>query len=203
VTATGSGPILLTERFRLTPCAEADVPRLHALLTHPDVRRYLMDDRIVEREWVFDVVESSRKSFADASYGLWCIESRSDDATRSSGFVGLAGLRVTAGADEPQLLYALDPASWHRGAATEASMAVLDYAFDELGSTEMLASTDPPNHASIRVMERLGMRFLEAARPGGLPIVFYRIDRAEWKKRRADLLASSGRTGAASAGTAR
>ena len=78
----------------------------------------------------------------------------------------------------------LDRASWGRGLATEASTAVIDYAFDELGFRELLASTDPPNRASIRVMERLGMRFLEAARTGGLPIVFYRIDRDEWSRRR-------------------
>jgi [ribosomal protein S5]-alanine N-acetyltransferase len=187
VTAPGSGPVLLTERLRLVPCGEDDVPRLHALLTHPDVRRYLMDDRIVEPPWVFDVVESSRRTFAEARYGLWCLESRSDGA-----FVGLAGLRVTAGAREPQLLYALDPSAWGRGLATEASVAVADYAFDELDSRELLASTDPPNHASIRVMERLGMRFLEAGRAGGQPIVFYRIDRDDWKRRRESSARSTG-----------
>lgn len=179
MTAPGSGPILATERLRLAPCAEADVERVHALLTHPDVRRYLMDDLVVGREWVFDLVQSSRSTFADAGYGLWCLESKTDGA-----FAGIAGLRVTAGAREPQLLYALDRASWGRGLATEASTAVIDYAFDELGFRELLASTDPPNRASIRVMERLGMRFLEAARAGGLPIVFYRIDRDEWSRRR-------------------
>jgi ribosomal-protein-alanine N-acetyltransferase len=180
VTAPGSGPILLTQRLRLRPCAEADVPRLHALLTHPDVRRYLLDDIVVGREWVFDLVESSRRTFADASFGLWCLESRPGDE-----FAGLAGLRVTAGAREPQLLYALDPAHWGRGLATEASEAVGDYAFDELGYRELLASTDPPNRASIRVMERLGLRFLESVRAAGQPIVFYRIDREEWTRRRA------------------
>jgi ribosomal-protein-alanine N-acetyltransferase len=179
VTAPGSGPILITHRLRLAPCAEADVPRLHALLTHPDVRRYLMDDQIVDRQWVFDLVESSRSTFADASFGLWCLETRADGS-----FAGLAGLRVTLGAREPQLLYALDRASWGRGLATEASEAVGDYAFDELGYRELLASTDPPNRASMRVMERLGMRFLESAHAAGHPIVFYRIDRDEWIRRR-------------------
>jgi ribosomal-protein-alanine N-acetyltransferase len=179
VTAPGGGTVLVTERLRLTPCAEADIQRVHALLTHPDVRRFLMDDLVVGREWVFDLVQSSQSTFTDASYGLWCLESKTDGA-----FAGIAGLRVTAGAREPQLLYALDPGSWGRGLATEASTAVIDYAFDELGFRELLASTDPPNRASIRVMERLGMRFLEAARAGGLPIVFYRIDRDEWSRRR-------------------
>jgi ribosomal-protein-alanine N-acetyltransferase len=179
VTTPGAGPTLLTRRLRLLPCGEADVARIHALLTHPDVRRYLMDDETVGREWVFDLVQANGRTFAEGRYGLWCLESREDGS-----FAGIAGLRVTAGAREPQLLYALDPGSWGRGIATEASEAVADYAFDELGMTELLASTDPPNLASMRVMDRLGMRFLEAGRAGGRPIVFYRISRDEWRRRR-------------------
>jgi ribosomal-protein-alanine N-acetyltransferase len=110
---------------------------------------------------------------------LWRLEARTDGA-----FVGLAGLRVSAGSSEPQLFYALDPAYWGRGLATEAAAAVMDYAFEDLGWSELLASTDPPNQASIHVMERLGMRFLEAARAGGLRIVFYRIGRDDPGRRR-------------------
>ena len=39
---------LQTDRLTLTPFAEADQPQLHALFTDPDVRRYLLDDMIVE-----------------------------------------------------------------------------------------------------------------------------------------------------------
>jgi ribosomal-protein-alanine N-acetyltransferase len=187
VTAPGTGPILATPRLRLVPCGEEDVDRLHALLTHPDVRRYLMDDLVVEPKWVFDLVQSSRGTFADASFGLWCLETREEGE-----FAGLAGLRVTAGAREPQLLYALDRAHWGRGLATEASEAVGDYAFDELGYRELMASTDPPNLASMQVMQRLGMRFLETVRAGNQPIVFYRIDRDEWMRRRGLRKAATG-----------
>jgi ribosomal-protein-alanine N-acetyltransferase len=188
VTAPASGAILVTARLRLAPLAEEDVSRLHALLVHPEVRRYLMDDEIVERQWVVDLIESSRRSFADAGPGIWGIESKRDGA-----WVGVAGLRVSLGAREPQLIYALDPALWGQGLATEAATAVADHAFEVLGFPDLLASTDPPNRASIRVMERLGMRFLEASRAGGHPLVLYRITRAEWKRAR------SGAAGAAAA----
>jgi ribosomal-protein-alanine N-acetyltransferase len=175
---SGDGPTLSTPRLRLVPCADGDVERIHSLLTHPLVRRYLMDDQIVERKWVFDMVEASRRTFTEARHGLWYVE------TRAAGtFVGLAGLRVCAGAVEPQLFYALDPQQWGHGFATEAAAAIADYAFEDLGWTELLASTDPPNHASIRVMERLGMRFLEVARVGALPIVFYRLERRDPRKK--------------------
>jgi [ribosomal protein S5]-alanine N-acetyltransferase len=179
VTAPGAGPILVTERLRLVPYGPDDVSRLHAMLIDADVRRYLMDDQVVEAPWVVDLVEASRKTFAEASFGLWRLESRRDGA-----FVGLAGLRSFPGAREPQLVYALDRPFWGQGLATEAAAAVIDHAFEELGFKELLASTDSPNRASIRVMERLGMRFLEAGRVLGNPHAFYRMTRADWARAR-------------------
>lgn len=175
MTTPGSGPTLLTARLRLVPCAEQDLGPLHTLFTDASVCRYLLDGEVVGHEWVAGAVASSRRSFADQNLGLWRLDARPDGA-----LVGVAGLWATLGAHEPQLLYALDPAFWGRGLATEASVAVARYAFEELGFKELLASTDPPNDASIRVMERLGMRFLEAASAAGRPIVFYRMTREDW-----------------------
>ncbi|HVR29371.1 MAG TPA: GNAT family N-acetyltransferase [Thermoanaerobaculia bacterium] len=189
MTRPGSGPTLVTERLRLVPCSDEQVDRLHEMLTEGGVRRYLLDDRIVERSWVVDVVESSRRTFADAGFGLWCVLTRGDDE-----LAGLAGLRSFPGAREPQLLYVLHPAFWGRGLAAEASRAVTEYAFEELGFEELLASTDSPNLASIRVMERIGMRFLEAGRMSGHALVLYRISRSDWMRRRAAASAATGKT---------
>jgi ribosomal-protein-alanine N-acetyltransferase len=192
VTAPGSGPILVTSRLRLVPYGPDDVSRLHRMLTDADVRRYLMDDKIVEPAWVVELVESSRRTFAEASFGIWRLESRHDGT-----FVGLVGLRSFPGAREPQLVYALDPPFWGQGYATEAAAAVIDHAFEELGFKEVLASTDSPNAASIRVMERLGMRFLEAGRVLGNPHVFYRMTRADWTRARGRPAAPVATSGAA------
>jgi len=47
-----------------------------------------------------------------------------------------------------------------RGAAyaTEAAGAVLGYAFETLGLHRVIATCDPANTASVRVMEKLGTR---------------------------------------------
>lgn len=46
---------------------------------------------------------------------------------------------------------------WGRGYATEGTRAALDFAFNELQRTEVVAMTTPVNVRSQRVMERLGM----------------------------------------------
>jgi ribosomal-protein-alanine N-acetyltransferase len=70
--------------------------------------------------------------------------------------------------------YSLNRQYWHRGYATEAARAVLNAAFHHLGLHRVWATCDPANHASYRVMEKLGMR-----REG-----FFRKDvkqRGEWR----------------------
>ena len=47
---------------------------------------------------------------------------------------------------------------WGKGYATEGAKAMLDYAFRELGKTEIVADIRPENLASRRVAERLGMQ---------------------------------------------
>jgi Acetyltransferase (GNAT) domain len=125
---------LVTARLDLLPCTQADAPALWEIWTDPDVRRYLWDDEVIP-------VERARAIVADSV---------------AETIVGFCGL-LPNHAGEVELLYGLAPACWGQGLATEAARAVLRDAFEVLGLARVVAATDPPNHASIRVLERLGM----------------------------------------------
>lgn len=158
---------LQTARLTLTPFAQADLPELHALFTDPDVRRYLMDDMVVEETWTADVVEKSIAMFRDLGYGLWAVRE-----TGALPIIGFCGYWRFEHLKHPlQLMYGLLPAWWGKGLATEAARAMLNYGFDTVGFTQIIAATDPPNQASVRVMERLGMRHLETVEA----TVYYRL----------------------------
>jgi len=60
---------------------------------------------------------------------------------------------------EYEIGWTLHPRARGNGYATEAAHAVLRYAFDELHAHRVVAFCHAENQASIRVMERLGMRF--------------------------------------------
>ncbi len=69
--------------------------------------------------------------------------------------VGCAGLRPK----EPQVLelgYYLKPAFWGTGLATEAGAALIAYAFTTLDAETLFAGHHPANHASQKVLEKLG-----------------------------------------------
>ncbi len=58
---------------------------------------------------------------------------------------------------EVGLFWALFPAHWGRGYATEAARAMVSYAFEELDLARIVATTEHSNLRSIAVMRRLGM----------------------------------------------
>jgi RimJ/RimL family protein N-acetyltransferase len=170
---------LATARLRLRPVAEADVDALHALWTHPQVRRYLWDDVVIDRATAAERVAASAASFASQRFGLWAIELRERGAP-----IGAAGLVVIDPAVGAEILYSLHPDHQGRGHATDAARAVLAYAFETLGLARVPGRTDAPNRASARVLERLGMRFEGERLVNGNPHLCYVLAREDWRRAR-------------------
>lgn len=84
--------------------------------------------------------------------GRWLAFARVDDC-----FVGFAGL-LPSDEESANLLYGVRPEFRGRGYATEAARRVLTYGLSSLALTKVRADVDQPNVASVRVLEKLGMR---------------------------------------------
>jgi RimJ/RimL family protein N-acetyltransferase len=162
-------PLLQTNRLTLRPCALDDVGALHQLWIDRDVRRFLWDDVAIPRERAEETLRDAVESAAEG-LGMWVVTERGADAV--AGFCGL--IRREEDSD-PELLYGLAPAFWKRGFASEAAKAVLAYAFGTLGIARVTAATDPPNLASVSVMERLGFRLVRRGTLNDLDTLFYEI----------------------------
>ena len=152
---------------------------LHSLFTDPGVRRFLWDDRVIARGETGAVIEASVASFTSHGFGQWLAFPREGDT-----LVGFSGLRFVDGTPDIELLYALAPACWGWGLASEAARAVLHHGFVALGIPRILACADAPNAASIRVMERLGMRFVRRGAEHGLDTVCYSLAREDFDPER-------------------
>ena len=61
---------------------------------------------------------------------------------------------------DPEVGWSVDPRWWGRGIATEGGAACVRWAFDELAIDRLVSITVEANHASRRVMEKLGFRLL-------------------------------------------
>lgn len=169
-----------TARLLLRPFVPGDLEVLHRLWTDPAVRRYLWDDEIIPRATVQAVIEDSLDNFQQRGFGFWTLNCKDDPQP-----IGFGGLRQfkdeQSGADEIEILYGLAPAHWGKGLATEAAQAVLRYGFAEVGLETIYAGADPPNEASFRVMERLGMKLARRTTVNGLEAIYYVMTRAEFQ----------------------
>ncbi|HYD48332.1 MAG TPA: GNAT family N-acetyltransferase [Terriglobales bacterium] len=151
---------IVTERLRLRLATAADIDLLHDLWTDPEVRRYLWDGEVISRDTAAETIADFVDGIAKQRYGLW-IAALADESSgvRGENVVGFGYLKEFGEPVELELGYGLDPQYWHRGYATEIARALLRFGFDRLGRTRLYARTDLPNGASVRVMERVGMRF--------------------------------------------
>lgn len=161
---------LMTRRLSLSPLQLDDLDLFHQINTNPYVRRYLWDDKIIDLVTAEDILKTNQKQFEQSHCGLWKI-----NIIGHSEVIGYTGLWYFFDEPQPQLIYALLPAYSNMGYATEAAQAMVDYAFEDLGFSYLIAATDEPHLASQKVAQRLGMSFHETRIEDGKPTLFYRI----------------------------
>jgi ribosomal-protein-alanine N-acetyltransferase len=174
-----SFPRIETARLMMRPVAADDVDDLHRLWTDPDVRKFLWDDRIIPRETAIGVIESSVESFKTNGFGFWNLYFKDDPK-----LVGFCGLRhfddPRTESREVEILYGVVEELWGQGLATESAKAVLRFGFEQCQLERIYAGADPPNAASFRVMEKLGMKFARRATINSVEAIYYVVNREDY-----------------------
>lgn len=160
---------IVTARLTMRPLSPDDLDEVHRVWNHPQVRRYLWDDQEVSRERAAGVLRESAANFEERGFGIWGIVDQGSEER-----IGFCGLRFSG---DPDLVYGLLPAYWNLGLATEAARAVLRYGFERAGLQRITASADTENTASLRVMERAGMRFERCLTVEGRELISYELSR--------------------------
>ena len=142
---------LKTERLTLTPPEEADAPFVLELLNDPGWLANIGDRGV-------RTLDDARAYIADRfSKSPWFVVRREDGEP-----AGPCGIVVgREGLDCPDIGYAYLERHAGQGYATEAARAVLAYALKEMGLNKVAAITTPTNTASQRVLEKIGLRFVQ------------------------------------------
>jgi RimJ/RimL family protein N-acetyltransferase len=73
--------------------------------------------------------------------------------------IGMCGLLRRDWLDDPDVGFAFLPRFWSKGYAFESSVGVIAWAGRSLGITRVLGITKPGNTGSIRVLEKLGLKY--------------------------------------------
>lgn len=165
--------LLTSERLVMRPLVEADLAQLHTILTEPGVRRFLCDDVIIPEIQTREYIARSRELLVSEGAGLWAVLRGGQPE-----LLGCVGYWYFHEPPRLELLYALTERVWGRGYATEAARRMMDYGREQLAMSTILASTDAPNVASVRVLERLGFALTERRVANGLDTLFFALSSA-------------------------
>jgi hypothetical protein len=69
---------------------------------------------------------------------------------------------------------------WNRGLATEAARAVVEHGFARLALPRIVAVAEPPNGASFRVMQKLGMTLQGSAHYYDRDLTMYALEARDY-----------------------
>ena len=150
--------LLKTKRLSLRQFTTADSGYLVQIDNDPEVMRYINGGiptslETIQNNFLTLFLRYDKKR---PCLGFWAvIENESTD------FVGWCCLRAQE--QEPGVAsigYRFIKSAWGKGYATEATSALINRGFTELGLERILATTYEDNLASRRVMDKLGLRFV-------------------------------------------
>jgi RimJ/RimL family protein N-acetyltransferase len=151
-----SAPAIETERLILRPWRDEDLEAWVTMNADPRVMEFFPS--VYTRERALESAAFLREYMQNKRFGWWIAEIK-----RGAPFAGCIALQEVP--FEAHFTPALEVGwrlcvdAWGHGYATEGARALLDYAFEELQRSEVVAMTAAINVRSRRVMERLNMSY--------------------------------------------
>lgn len=143
------------ERLVLREVREEDWQAFHRYASDPEVCRFMSWGPNTEAETKAHVrknIEASKEQ-PRRNFNL------AITLKESAEVIGSCGLTVSDPEHrEAWIGYALTPAFWGQGYATDAARLLVKFGFETLGLHRIFATCDPENRASARVLEKAGMQ---------------------------------------------
>ena len=175
-------PTLETERLRLRGIRGSDFEDYAALYADPDVVRLIGTGETWDRGRSWRHMAFAVGHWQLEGVGPWVAEERA-----TSEFLGMIGFWTGAGWPGFELAYHLARRHWGQGYASEGARAAMAYAFNVLRRERLISLVNPANHASIRVVERIGERLHGTIEHLGRLYLLYELDRATYLREIAPL----------------
>ena len=155
VPADKSSIVLETERLVLRRLSTDDAEFILELLNQPSFLQYIGDKGVRNIDDAINYIKTGPvASYERFGFGLYLVELK-DTAVP----IGICGLLKRDTLPDVDVGFALLPDYWSRGYAFEAAAAVMNYGKEVLGLRRIVAITSLDNKASIRLLEKIGLKF--------------------------------------------
>jgi [ribosomal protein S5]-alanine N-acetyltransferase len=175
---------LKTERLILRDFSADDWPAVYAYASHPEVYRFQPwgpSTSAEAREYVEQVMHTAlTQPRSDFTLAI--------ELATTGTVIGSCNLTIHSQQHRHgEIGYFLHATYWGHGFATEVANRQLSFGFQQCSLHRIVATCDPRNHASIRVLEKIGMqcegrlRETMLLRDGWRDSLLYSVLEDEWK----------------------
>ena len=163
---------LETPRLILRDFQPEDVYQLASILANSRVMEFSLTG-ILSFSDTQAKLDSFINSYQKFGFGKWAVIFK--ESNKLIGYCGIA-IEQIDNVDEREIGYRLAPEFWRIGLATEAALITTQYGFEQLKFPYLLGVVESTNAASVRVLEKLGMRYERETIFYGIKMDIYRLD---------------------------
>lgn len=163
--------ILETNRLLLRELASDDAEDFYRLNLNPNVIRYTGNSSFKSIEEAREFLENY-KDYQVNGYGRWAVILKD-----SNQFLGWCGLKFGEMENETDIGFRFFEEEWNKGYATESANACLHYGFAKLNLKRIIGRAMKENKASIKVLQKIGLKYEKEAELDGKPAVIYTIEK--------------------------
>lgn len=161
-------PTFNTNRLTLRPRRISDLEECLKMDRDPDVIRFVYGpwhEPHAHRSFVVERIEQ----MYPFGLGYWTIRDR--ETEKFYGWVLLIPYNVLK--PEVEIGWRLVRDAWGKGGATEAAKIILEHGLNTVGLPRIVADIDPQNIASVRVAEKIGMKYVKDLNSNGSKLMSF------------------------------
>jgi RimJ/RimL family protein N-acetyltransferase len=167
-----------TERLLLRKPRVEDAADLAVAYADPEVMRFMGDGSTTTLAELEKEIEQWLERWDSWGLSLCSLERREDGRVVGRvGFLRWDPETWMVGGTETEIGWLVAREHWGQGYATEAALALRDWAFAERGVTRLISLISHENAGSIRVAEKIGERHERDVEIDGKPGRLYSVER--------------------------
>ena len=154
--------LLETERLLLRPLELTDAVAMFTMDSNPNVHTYLWQKPILDIQESEKIIEYVLKQYKENKIGRFATILK-----ETGEFIGWTGIKYINDHVENgntnffDYGYRLDEPFWNKGYASEATLAWLEYGFNQMKIEKMHAYAHAKNGASNHILQKSGMQLIE------------------------------------------
>lgn len=163
--------ILETKRLILREIEPGDFDALYRMNSNAEIMKYVGDGSVRTHEQMLGELDMLISHYTrKPGLGIWATLLKD-----SNTFIGASGLVFYDNTTEIEIGYRMLKEYWNKGYATEAALGLVKYGFNTLKLKKIVSSAHTENIASRRVMEKIGMRYVDNRIQYGCLQAYYEI----------------------------